>query len=408
MSLLLVDGYVMTMDGARTIHEPGFVLVDAGGRIDSVGPMRDCPVADGVRRVDCAGHLVMPGLIDLFAEVSLPWAATEQPEPESTASDLGLAVEMAVHERVAGGVTTVVLRSPVGDAAGRQIAARAIAAAGLHGVQALPADLAAEGDVIWVDCDLPGRAAGRVDDDAILGATARAGAVGARLATRLWPRALSAAEMVEARSQQGRSAVQHLMELGVLDDRWLVIAPAGLESTDHDLLLESGCSIVSLPVEEAWLGRVGTDLSVLAGRGITVALGTGDPCCGGGADMLEQMKYALMAQNTLRLSPAAITPERALELVTINAARALGVSDRTGALEPGKLADIAVFDMTPPKTAVTEKPLSALVACTRGTEASLVLCAGRIVHQAADPRDRDLVARLRQRRRATPVPADRS
>jgi len=42
-----------------------------------------------------------------------------------------------------------------------------------------------------------------------------------------------------------------------------------------------------------------------------------------------------------------IPPERAIRWVTANAARALGVADRTGTLEPGKMADVVIWDRDP-------------------------------------------------------------
>jgi imidazolonepropionase-like amidohydrolase len=42
-----------------------------------------------------------------------------------------------------------------------------------------------------------------------------------------------------------------------------------------------------------------------------------------------------------------IAPERAIRWITSNPARALGILDRTGTLEPGKMADVVVWDRDP-------------------------------------------------------------
>ena len=42
-----------------------------------------------------------------------------------------------------------------------------------------------------------------------------------------------------------------------------------------------------------------------------------------------------------------IAPERAIAWLTSNAARALGVAERTGSLEAGKLADVVVWNRDP-------------------------------------------------------------
>jgi imidazolonepropionase-like amidohydrolase len=42
-----------------------------------------------------------------------------------------------------------------------------------------------------------------------------------------------------------------------------------------------------------------------------------------------------------------IPPERAIRWITANAAKALGIADATGTLEPGKMADVTVWDGNP-------------------------------------------------------------
>ena len=53
------------------------------------------------------------------------------------------------------------------------------------------------------------------------------------------------------------------------------------------------------------------------------------------------------AQANARRAGMEIPPERAIGWVTSNAARSLGVADRTGSIEPGKLADVVVWNQDP-------------------------------------------------------------
>ena len=59
--------------------------------------------------------------------------------------------------------------------------------------------------------------------------------------------------------------------------------------------------------------------------------------------MVSLLLMLNMASTFFRL-----TPEEALAGVTINGARALGLGDRIGTLEPGKDADFAVWGVTEP------------------------------------------------------------
>ena len=59
MSLLLKSGIVVTQDPALGVLPTGDVLID-GDRITAIAPSIDA----AAETVDCAGHFVLPGLIN--------------------------------------------------------------------------------------------------------------------------------------------------------------------------------------------------------------------------------------------------------------------------------------------------------------------------------------------------------
>ena len=42
-----------------------------------------------------------------------------------------------------------------------------------------------------------------------------------------------------------------------------------------------------------------------------------------------------------------VPPERVIRWVTANPAKALGIDDKTGTLEPGKMADVVIWNRNP-------------------------------------------------------------
>jgi predicted amidohydrolase YtcJ len=77
--------------------------------------------------------------------------------------------------------------------------------------------------------------------------------------------------------------------------------------------------------------------------------------------------------NGYRLGPEqAITPAEALRLYTIDNAVVLGVADRVGSLEPGKLADLVVL---------SQDILAVDPDRIRETRALLTMLGGRVVHR---------------------------
>lgn len=115
-----------------------------------------------------------------------------------------------------------------------------------------------------------------------------------------------------------------------------------------------------------------------------VALGTDGPMVDYSVDMVEQMKACLFLQNVKHLDAGSFSPERVMEMVTIDAARALGMEDEIGSIEPGKRADLAVFDMRAPHLHVMHNPIANLACCARGGDTRMVVIDGRIVMEDGD------------------------
>jgi len=89
----------------------------------------------------------------------------------------------------------------------------------------------------------------------------------------------------------------------------------------------------------------------------------------------------MLMQHVRHLDPTRISAERALEMATINAAKALGLENEIGSLEVGKRADIAVFDLRKPYIGVLHRPLSNFICAGKGSDARVVLVNGEIVYR---------------------------
>ena len=98
---------------------------------------------------------------------------------------------------------------------------------------------------------------------------------------------------------------------------------------------------------------------------MNIALGTDGPMVDYTSDMVEQMKACMFLQHVRHLDPTRISVENAIEMATINSARAIGIDDEVGSLEPGKRADIVVFDARRPHIGMCNRPLSTFVGAGR-------------------------------------------
>jgi cytosine/adenosine deaminase-related metal-dependent hydrolase len=113
--------------------------------------------------------------------------------------------------------------------------------------------------------------------------------------------------------------------------------------------------------------------------GVNVGLGSDGSYVNCSMDMVQQMKFAALIQNVIHYDPTLISSERALEMATINTAKALGINHLVGSLEVGKKADIAVFDFKKTHITVPNRPVGALVFTAHGTDVDTVVVNGKVL-----------------------------
>ena len=174
---------------------------------------------------------------------------------------------------------------------------------------------------------------------------------------------------------RGRSPIDLLDRLGVLDARPLLIHCVLADEGDIAAILRSKCAVAHCPISNAKLGHGVAPLVELLGAGVTVGLGSDSVASNNRMDLLDEARVALLSQRT-RL-PSFETPSAAdvLELATLGGAAALGLKDVVGSLEEGKQADLAAFPLG--AVAPTTDPTTAAVFALGGAQATFVAVAGR-------------------------------
>jgi 5-methylthioadenosine/S-adenosylhomocysteine deaminase len=181
--------------------------------------------------------------------------------------------------------------------------------------------------------------------------------------------------------ETGRTDVRYLMQLGLLDPTWLMIHGIHVTELDIEHMARVGCGFVYTPTSESIRGGGIGPIANAWRAGVNVGLGTDGPMVDYSVDMVEQMKACSMMQHVRHLDPTRMPAERAIEMATINMAKALGLDHEIGSLEAGKKADIAVFDITKPYVGVLHRPISSFICAGKGTDARIVLVDGEIVYR---------------------------
>ncbi|MFF4238180.1 8-oxoguanine deaminase [Actinomadura geliboluensis] len=162
---------------------------------------------------------------------------------------------------------------------------------------------------------------------------------GVRLHTHL---AETVDEEEHTREQFGMTPAEYLDSIGWLGpDVWLAHC-VHLHDTDVKRLAETGTGTAHCPSSNARLGAGIARVSHLLAEGAAVGLGVDGSASAELVPLAGEIRQALYMQRA-RYGPTALTARQALEMATLGGARCLGREDEIGSLEPGKLADIALW-----------------------------------------------------------------
>ena len=148
----------------------------------------------------------------------------------------------------------------------------------------------------------------------------------------------------------GCRPIQHLADIGVLDENLTLVHMNHLDRAEVELLAESGARVVHCPAASLRRGmgaiREGAFPEMLT-LGIPVALGSDG--YSGRRDVLRQAYLAAVGFREFRGELPVLTGETVLEMATRHGARALGLEEEVGSIEVGKRADLVVHTLNRPE-----------------------------------------------------------
>jgi len=184
-------------------------------------------------------------------------------------------------------------------------------------------------------------------------------------------------EIKQSYQQHERHPLSRLEQHGLLSPRLQAVHMAQLSTDDIGKIAESGAQVVHCPQSNLKLASGICPLASLVDAGINVALGTDGAASNNDLDMFAEAKTAALLAKGVSGDAQAVNAFQALEMMTINGARALGLENRVGSIEAGKQADLCALDLSAPETQPLHHVVSQLIYSASRSQVSDVWVAGR-------------------------------
>jgi 5-methylthioadenosine/S-adenosylhomocysteine deaminase len=388
----------------------GAVLVGAEGRILAVGPDAKVPTPPGCVQEHLAGAALLPGFINTHTHLELTGLDGQVPEQDFPAwirhiitlktarspAEYLEAARQGVRDSWAAGVTTV---ADTGDSGAVVEALSELGGSGIAYQEVFGPDPDQAEDALEAVTRRLGELARFTSARVRLGLSPHAPysvssllyrLVAAYAAEHVLPVAVHLAESEDetlllargsggfARSWEsraiplppppGRSPVAWLDQNGVLSPRTLCIHVVRAGDADLEILARRGAAVAHCPRSNRRHGHGAAPLAQMLRRGLRVGVGTDSVASVAPLDLLAEVRAAREI--------AGLDAEAAMRLVTLDAARALGLDRDIGTLKQGKWGDLIAMDLP---GAVDEGRLAGTLLARMNNDVRLTVVGGREV-----------------------------
>lgn len=410
--LLVRGATIVTMDPERHVIENGYIAI-RGDQIAAIGPDLFSAFPKGViakQTIDATGKLILPGLIN--GHTHIPMVLMRGLKDDVTLDDwlrkyifpaearnvtedyVRWGSRLALAEMIRGGTTTFADMYYFEDAEAEETKA-----AGLRGFL---------GET-WIDFPAPDnkneaemaayteKFLKKWQGDSLIHASVAPHSIytcsektlkdAAALARKYHaPILIHVAEMrkeyVDSLEKNGATPVQYLERIEFLGPDVLAAHCIWLDYIDMKILAERQVGCVHNPSSNMMLASGVAPVVDERAAGMRLGLGTDGPAgSNNDLDMMEEMDLAAKLQKTYRVDPRALGAKGALEMATIEGARALHMEKEIGSLEIGKKADFVVLNLDVPNAVPMYDVYSQIVYALKASEVETVIVGGKILMQ---------------------------
>ncbi len=424
--LLIEHATIVTMNPAREIIHDGSIAV-LGSQIVAIGRSIDLDTQfPSAQRINAKGKVALPGLINCHTHIpmslqkSLTLAVPEglyrvmwPVEKNLTPEDVYIGALAGGAEALKSGTTTV-----VDHYFHIEETARATTSLGLRGVLGHTimsrlgpitgeAELEKGIDFVrqWKNRDplvipwLAPHASDTVAKDWLLRLRRVASEEGVGLHLHL---AQSPRERSYIEELYGMGCVEYLEDIGFLGKDVFAAHCIFIKDNEIDILAKHGAHPLYCPMGHSLGGHPARAWEMIQ-RGAGVLLATDCVTGNNVMDLTGELRIAGAAQKQMTGDSKAMPSSKILEMVTVEAAEAIGMAGKLGCLAQGYLADLILLDFDSLSTAPNYSLLDNIVYCCTGRDAHTVIVNGRIVvqdHQLLTANESELVEMIEDRGRS--------
>lgn len=186
-------------------------------------------------------------------------------------------------------------------------------------------------------------------------------------------------EIDDSMQRYGLRPMQRLQNLNLLSERLIAVHMTQLTEAEIDLVAARGVHVVHCPESNLKLASGFCPVDKLEKAGVNIAIATDGAASNNDLDLLGEARTAAFLAKGVANYPQALPVASAIEMITINAAQALGMEKQIGSIEVGKQADFCALDFSTLECHPVHDVLSQIIYASHRQQVSDVWIAGEQV-----------------------------
>ncbi|TGA97810.1 5'-deoxyadenosine deaminase [Sporolactobacillus shoreae] len=178
----------------------------------------------------------------------------------------------------------------------------------------------------------------------------------------------------------GMRNIIYLDHIGLAGKKLILAHCIWLTDEEKAIIRKRGVHVSHCPGSNLKLASGIASVPQMAGMGINIGLGADGAPCNNNLDMFNEMRLAALIHKPAN-GPTAMDAHHVFRMATIDGARAVGMEDEIGSIEPGKKADLAILNMNQFHCSPSfgTDPISRIVYSAISTDVETTIINGKVV-----------------------------
>ncbi|MCX5876503.1 MAG: amidohydrolase [Deltaproteobacteria bacterium] len=185
-------------------------------------------------------------------------------------------------------------------------------------------------------------------------------------------------EIDTIKKRYGKRPVQHLHDLGILDEQTIAVHCNWVDKKDMAIFADLGVKVSHSPESSMKLAAGVAPIPEMLQLGIICGLGTDGAASNNDLDLFQEMASCARLHKVAAHEPTRLPADAVLGMATEVGAGVLGLAGQTGRLAVGLRADCIIIDRRQPHLTPFHNP-ETLVYAGRGSDVATGLIDGRVV-----------------------------